>query len=110
MHLLWQHGPLFVKDMVALYQEPQPHVNTVSTIVRILEQKGYVDHIVAGGSYQYFAVAKMEDFRRSRLSRFISKYFDNSYLSAVSTLVEEEKISVEELKELIEMVDNKHKS
>ena len=110
MQLLWTNGPLYVKEMVAMYPEPQPHVNTVSTLVRILEQKGLVSHNVVGGSYQYYAVAKLEDFRRSRLGSFIRNYFGNSYVGAVSALVEEEKISVDELRELIEIVERKSKS
>lgn len=105
MQMLWQHGPLFVREMVELYDEPRPHFNTVATTVRILEQKGFVNHESINGSHRFNAVAKMEEFRDSRFSKFIKSYFANSYLNAVSTLVEEEKISVEQLKELIKMVE-----
>lgn len=110
MQLLWTHGPLHVKEMVVMYPEPRPHVNTISTLVRILEQKGFVAHNDEGGSYQYYAVAALEDFRRSRLGSFIRNYFGNSYVGAVSALVEEEKISIDELRELIDMVEKKNKS
>lgn len=110
MQLLWTHGPLHVKEMVAMYPEPRPHVNTISTLVRILEQKGFVAHNDEGGSYQYYAVAVLEDFRRSRLGSFIRNYFGNSYVGAVSALVEEEKISIDELRELIDMVEKRNKS
>ncbi len=105
MQMLWSHGPMYVRDMVALYPEPQPHFNTVSTIVRILEQKGHVAHDVISGSHRYRAVTEMENVRSSRLNYFIKNYFHDSYLSAVSALVKEEKISVDELKELIDMVE-----
>ena len=106
MHMLWQHGPLYVREMVELYPEPQPHFNTVSTTVRILEQKGHVGHEVIGGSHRFYAITQMENVRDSRLSSFMKKYFGNNYLSAVSTFVKEEHISVDELRQLIDMVEN----
>ena len=109
MMLLWEHGPMFVRQMVEYYNVPKPHVNTVSTIVRILEQKGYVGHEAVGGSHRYHAIARMEDFRRKTFGELIRNYFGNSYMGAVSALVEEEKISVDELKKLIEQVENGRK-
>ena len=109
MKLLWEHGPMFVRQMVEYYNEPKPHVNTVSTLVRILEQKGYVGHEAVGGSHRYHAIARMEDFRRKTFGELIRNYFGNSYMGAVSVLVEEEKISVDELKKLIEEVEKGRK-
>lgn len=107
MQMLWQHGAMFVREMVELYPEPRPHVNTVSTTVRILEEKGYVGHEQVGGSYRYFAIARMEDFRERSLTDLIRNYFNNSYKSAVSALVEDEKISVDELREIIDLIERK---
>ena len=104
MRIFWNHGPMFVREIVELYPEPRPHFNTLSTFVRNLEQKGFVSHEAVGGSFRYYAVARKEDFRRKTLGTLIKNYF-----GAVSTLVEEEKISVDELKELIDMVENKNK-
>ncbi len=106
MQILWEHGPMHVREMLAYYPEPRPHVNTVSTLVRILEQHGHVGHTDEGGSYRYHAISRKEDFRRRSLVELIRNYFNNSYLSAVSTLVEEEVLSVEELKQLIEKIEN----
>lgn len=108
MQMLWQRGPLFVREMVEIYDEPRPHFNTVATTVRILEQKGYVGHESISGSHRFFAIAKMEEFRENRLNNFIKSYFSNSYLNAVSALVEEEKISIDQLKELIRMVETQN--
>lgn len=108
MNMLWTHGPMFVREMIALYPEPRPHVNTVSTTVRILEEKGYVAHEAFGGSHRYFAIAAKTDFRDRSLSDVIRNYFDNSYKSAVSALAEEEKISVEELREIIDLIESKN--
>ncbi len=105
MKFFWQHGPLFVREIVELYDEPRPHFNTISTFVRNLEAKGYVAHKEFGKTYQYYAVAQVEDYRRRSLGNVIKDFFNNSYLGAVSALVEEEKLSLEELKELIEKVE-----
>ena len=105
MGYFWEKGPMFVKELRALYDEPKPHFNTLSTIVRGLEEKGYVAHKAYGNTYQYYATVSREDFSRSTLRSVIGKYFNNSYLSAVSSLVQEEDISLDELKLLIKQVE-----
>lgn len=105
MGFFWEKGPLFVKEMLEFYDEPKPHFNTLSTIVRGLEEKGYLAHKAYGNTYQYYATVSREDFSKRTLKGVISKYFNNSYLNAVSSLVREEDISVDELKELIREVE-----
>ncbi|MDE6334384.1 MAG: BlaI/MecI/CopY family transcriptional regulator [Muribaculaceae bacterium] len=106
MHMLWEHGPMLVREMVRLYPDPKPHNNSVSTIVRILEQKGHVAHEdIGGGTYRYHAVTKKSNIRSKRLGEVIRNYFSSSYLSVVSELVKEEKVSVDELRDLIDMVE-----
>ena len=109
MDILWEKGPLFVKEMVELYDEPRPHFNTLSTCVRGLEEKGYVGQRAFGNSYQYYAKVSRDDFKKKTLKGVISKYFNNSYLGVVSSLVREEEISLDELKELIREVENANK-
>jgi BlaI family penicillinase repressor len=74
-----------------------------------LEEKGFLHHEVFGNTYQYYAVVSRDDFKKKTLKGVISKYFNNSYLGAVSSLVKEEDISVEELKQLIREVENANK-
>lgn len=105
MGFFWEKGPLFVKEMLVFYGEPKPHFNTLSTIVRGLEDKGFLSHHTFGNTYQYYAVVNEEDFRKGTLKNVISKYFNDSYLSAVSSLVKEEDISLDDLKRLIEEVE-----
>ena len=105
MDLYWKHGPMFVKELLGFYDEPRPHFNTLSTTVRILEKKGFLDHKQFGTSYQYFPTISEQEYGRSSLTGIIKIYFDDSYLSAVSSFVKEEKISVEELKELIKQIE-----
>lgn len=107
MNLLWNNGPLFVRQMLEHYPEPHPHFNTVSTTVRILEEKGYVEHEAIGSSHRYIATARPDDFRERSLAEVVKSYFNNSYKLAVSALVEDEKISLDELRELIEMIESK---
>ena len=109
MGFFWEKGPLFVKEIVGFYDEPRPHFNTLSTFVRALEEKGYVSHRAFGNSYQYYAVVSRDEFKKKTLKNVISKYFNNSYLGVVSSLVKEEEISLSELKELIREVENANK-
>lgn len=92
MGYFWEKGPLFVKQLLDFYDEPRPHFNTLSTIVRGLEEKGFLSHEVFGNTYQYYAVVSCDDFKKKTLKGVISKYFNNSYLGAVSSLVKEEEI------------------
>lgn len=105
MNLFWDKGEMFVKELLELYEEPKPHFNTLSTMVRTLEANGFLDHKAYGNSYQYFPVVTREEYAGSSFMGIISSYFNNSYLNAVSTLVKEEKITVDELKELIEQIE-----
>ncbi|GHV39747.1 transcriptional regulator [Bacteroidia bacterium] len=110
MSILWANGPMKVKNIQDLYDEPKPHVNTISTLIRILEDKGYVGYEPAGKAYRYYALVSRDSFKQNTLKKVISEYFNNSYLGAVSSLVEEEKISIDDLKRLIEKVEKSHKN
>ena len=109
LELFWKKGPLYVREIVDLYEDPKPHFNTVSTIVRSLEEKGYVGHTQKGKSYQYHAIIAEEEMGRKSLSSIIGRYFKNSYLRVVSSFVEEGNIPVEDLRRLLDEVENSHK-
>lgn len=106
MELYWQHGPMFVRELQEHYAEPRPHFNTLSTMVRLLEKNGFLGHKQFGNTYQYYPLVTEKEYGRSSLAGVIRNYFGNSYLSAVSSFVKEEKISVDELKQLIEQIEN----
>ena len=106
MRCFWERGPLFVRELVALSPEPKPHFNTLSTMVRTLEAKGYLSHETFGNTYRYYPLLSEEEFSKRTLGSVIDKYFENSYLEAVSALVEEEKISLDELRDLIARVEH----
>jgi predicted transcriptional regulator len=107
MELFWENGSLFVKDVIDLLAEPKPHYNTISTIVRGLEDKGFVGHEQFGNTYRYFAIISREEFSRNTIKNMVSKYFNKSYASVVSMFVEEDKISTEEIRELIRQVESR---
>jgi BlaI family transcriptional regulator, penicillinase repressor len=110
MGFFWEKGPLFVKQILDFYDEPKPHFNTLSTIVRGLEDKGFLAHTAYGNTFQYFTQISEEEFRKATLKNVIKKYFDNSYLGAVSSLVKEESISLDDLKNLITEVEKAHQN
>ena len=108
MGFFWTNGPMFVKQIVEMYDEPRPHFNTISTMVRALEAKGYVAHKSFGNTYQYYPVVDEQAFSRRTLGSVIDRYFKRSGLGAVSALVEEELISVDELRELIDRIERQN--
>lgn len=105
MRCFWERGALFVRELVEMAPDPKPHFNTLSTMVRALEAKGYLAHKTYGGTFQYYPVVSEQAFSRRTLGNVISRYFENSYLGAVSALVEEEKISADELRELLARIE-----
>lgn len=107
MQFLWEHGPISISKLVELYPDPRPHVNTISTVMRRLETKGFVGHHDMSGTFHYFAKVKKEYFRNRSFGNFIKNYFGGSYFGAVSALVADEKISRSELEELLRLVEKK---
>ena len=100
----WAKGPLFVRELLDLQEEPKPHYNTLSTIVRTLEEKGYIGYKVFGNTHQYYALISEDEYRKKTLKQVVDKYFDNSYTRVVSTLIEEEALTLDELQELIQQI------
>ena len=103
----WAKGPLFVRELLDLQEEPKPHYNTLSTIVRTLEEKGYIGSKAFGDTHHYYALISEDEYRRKTLRQVVNKYFDNSYTRVVSTLIEEEALTLDELQELIRQIKNK---
>ena len=107
MHILWKLEKAFVKEVLAEVQEEKPHYNTLSTIVRNLEEKGYVGYKAFGKTHQYFPIITKEAYRKRFMNTAIESYFNNSYKNVVSFFAKEEKISVDDLKEIIKLIENK---
>ncbi|UOB16751.1 BlaI/MecI/CopY family transcriptional regulator [Abyssalbus ytuae] len=107
MKVLWKLEKAFVKDMLAEFENSKPHYNTLSTIVRNLEDKGYVNHHTYGNTHQYYPLITKEEYRKQFIGSAIHDYFNNSYKNLVTFFAKEEKISVEDLKEIINHIENK---
>jgi BlaI family penicillinase repressor len=107
MHILWKLEKAFVKDVLAEIKEDKPHYNTLSTIIRNLEEKGYVDYNAYGKTHHYFPIVSKEDYKTKFMTTAIDNYFNSSYKNVVSFFSKEEKISVDELKEIIALIENK---
>ncbi|MFH6996309.1 BlaI/MecI/CopY family transcriptional regulator [Flavobacterium sp. FlaQc-57] len=105
MHILWKLKKAFVKEIQTEITEDQPHYNTLSTIVRNLEEKGYVGHNAFGNTHQYFPIVSIEDYSKGFMSTAIDNYFNSSYKSMVSFFAKEEKISAAELREILAMIE-----
>jgi len=107
MKILWKLEKAFVKEILSEIKEDQPHYNTLSTIVRNLEDKEYVGHEAFGNTHRYYPLISKEAYRKQFVNATIDDYYDNSYKSLVSFFAKEEKISVEELKEIIALIEKK---
>lgn len=109
MHILWKLKKAFVKEVMAEITEEQPHYNTLSTIVRNLEEKGFVAHNAFGNTHQYYPIVTMEEYRKRFMNTAIDNYFNSSYKNLVSFFAEEEKISAKELREILEIIETSKK-
>ena len=100
MQILWKMGKGFVNDILAELPEPKPAYNTVSTIIRILEKKGFVDHRAYGKSYEYFPLVSKKEYTRSYFNHFLKNYFGNSYREMVSFFTNDNNLDISELEEM----------
>lgn len=108
MQALWKLKKAFVKDLLEELPEPKPHYNTVSTIIRLLEEKGFVGHKAYGNTHQYFPKITKKEYARKFMGEVLANYFDNSLKSMVAFFAEEEDLSETELKEIIDLIEKKN--
>lgn len=102
MQVLWDLKEAFVKEIIDRLPAPKPAYNTVSTIVRILQEKGFVGHEAFGKSHRYYPLIDKDTYTKKFLKNFIGNYFENSFSRMVSFFAKEEKIDLKELEEIIE--------
>lgn len=106
MILIWNRGACTISDLMSDLQEPKPAQTTVSSFVRILEKKGFVDHKAYGRTYEYFPIVKKAEYSKSRLGKLVSNYFEGSMQELVSFIVKEDKMSLKEMQSLIDKIKN----
>lgn len=105
MQILWQEKEGFVKELLEHFPEPRPAYNTVSTIIRILEKKGFVGHRSYGKSHQYFPLVPREQYRNDQLSSLMRDYFNNSMKQVLSHFGKSGKMNVREADDIIRMME-----
>ena len=109
MQIIWQIGRGLVRDVIEKLPAPKPPHSTVSSVVRILEEKGFVGHKAYGKTHEYFPLITKEEYKKSYMKDIVRDYFANSYKDLVSFFAREEKISEEDLKEIIQMINKPNK-
>ena len=106
MQILWKLEKAFVKDIVEEMPNPKPAYNTVSTIVRILETKGFVNHKAYGKTHEYFPTITKEKYTKFYLNNMIKGYFNGSFQNLVSFFAKENKIDASDLEKLLNEIKN----
>jgi predicted transcriptional regulator len=106
MQVLWKLKRGFVKDILEHFEEPKPAYNTVSTIVRILQDKGFVDHKAYGRTHEYFPLVSKNDYSKMHLNTFVKDYFSDSFGKMVSFFAKEKSISVREMGEIMKIMES----
>uniref|UniRef100_A0AAU6WLA5 BlaI/MecI/CopY family transcriptional regulator n=1 Tax=Chryseobacterium endophyticum TaxID=1854762 RepID=A0AAU6WLA5_9FLAO len=107
MQYLWRLEKGFLKDILDLFPDPKPHTNTVSTILKVLKEKEFVDYSVYGRQHEYFPLVSKEQYSGKTMKSLVKNYFKGSYKSAVSFLVEKNEMTVEDLEMLLNELKKK---
>ena len=106
MQVLWEIKQGFVKDVIAQLPEPKPATTTVSTIIRILEGKGFVDHEAFGTTHRYFPIISIEDYKEFAAGKLLNNYFGNSVEKMFSFFLKQEKVDLKEADEILKLIEN----
>lgn len=107
MQVIWETGGGFIKDFLEKLPEPKPPYTTLASTVKNLEKKNFLKSEKLGNSYRYLPLLKAEDYKKRFMKGFVGDYFKNSYKDLVAFFAKEQQISAEELKEIINMIENK---
>jgi BlaI family penicillinase repressor len=105
MQVLWKIKKGFVKEILEHFGEPKPAYNTVSTIVRILQDKGFVSHKAYGHTHEYFPLISKDDYSKMHLKTFVKDYFSNSFQKMVSFFAREKSISIKDMREIMKILE-----
>lgn len=109
MHILWQLKKCNVASIIKELPTPKPAYNTVSTIVRILESKGFVDHEQEGKGYLYYPVLRKSDYSNQSINKLVDGYFQGSFKSMVSFFMKKNDISLQELEHILNEIKKEEK-
>ncbi|MBC7829491.1 MAG: BlaI/MecI/CopY family transcriptional regulator [Chitinophagaceae bacterium] len=109
MQVFWDLQKAFIRDLIPLLPDPKPHYNSVATIVKILEEKGFLDHETIGNMYCYFPVIGRDEYQKHAMKDIVSQYFDNSYPRMLAFFAKEQNLSEDELSEILKIIKSKKK-
>lgn len=109
MQLLWQKEEAFVKEIIEDMDEPKPAYSTVSTIIRILETKGFVGHKAFGPTYQYHPVISKEEYSHFTMKKMLNNYFDGSLKKMVSFFSKKENIDLKEMEDILKILEQQNR-
>jgi len=107
MQHLWELGEASVKEIIARYKEPKPAYNTISTIIRILENKKIVSHRAKGRGFIYYPLVEKENYSNASIKKIMNGYFEGSFQNMVSFFVKENNIDTKELDEILKLLNKK---
>lgn len=109
MKILWKARKGFIRELIELHPEPKPFYTTFSSVIRGLEEKGFVGHKAYGKNHEYYPLVKKEEYRKIFMSKVVKDYFGSSYKNVVSFFVNEKKLSTDDLKKLIRIIEKEEK-
>jgi BlaI family penicillinase repressor len=109
MQAFWRLDRAYIREIIAELPDPKPHYNSVATMVRILEDKGFLDHETFGNTFQYFPVVSKEQYQKHAVEDIVSKYFNNSYPSMLAYFAKEQHLTQEELNEILGIIKSQKK-
>lgn len=107
MQVFWEVGKAFIRDIIPMLPEPKPHYNSVATMVKILEEKGFLSHETMGNMFYYFPLIGREEYQKFALKDVVSQYFDNSYPRMLAFFAKEQNLSEEEFAEILTIIKSK---
>ncbi|HEX3385300.1 MAG TPA: BlaI/MecI/CopY family transcriptional regulator [Mucilaginibacter sp.] len=109
MQVFWNLEKAFIKEIIPELPDPKPHYNSVATMVKILEEKGFLSHETIGNIYRYYPVISRDDYQKHAMKDIVSQYFNDSYPSMLAFFAKEQKMSESELNEILEIIKSSKK-
>ena len=109
MHILWELERGLVRNVIDKFPDPKPPYNTVSTVIRVLEKKGFVDHKAYGTTYEYFPLINKEDYAKVHFNDFMKNYFNNSFPQMAAFFARENNLDMKNLEDILKMTEDELK-
>jgi BlaI family penicillinase repressor len=109
MHIMWALEKGLVRDVIEKFPDPKPPYNTVSTVIRVLEKKGFIGHKAYGTTYEYYPLVNKEDYAKVHFNHFMKKYFNNSFPQMAAFFARENNLDLNDLEDILKMTEEELK-